>query len=882
MASSDEPADGVRSKRAKKVHGLETRQFLLLAREALPRDLYSVFVKTMKRIWKQCADPDGEIRNISIEDCIETAMKIFDGQTRAIKGFRNFTEGRSPFHDDLEKLQDPLDFLHRVKTCPDISTNDFKALVNTLLEFCHTRTMTAEDVFQKVKGFLANCPELLEEFKTYLPPHLREPLPDEQSCRSPKTSRVGKAVLSFTPDANHSLDGIRVKATNRRNKVSQLDYAQDQNPDGREYSFMQKHTQRIPDFVQKPTKEGNEESPHAEEDKEDKVEPLPDWSPSRENELPPKVDLGICTPCTPSYCRLPDNCATVQSSYQTELGRSILNNVLISVTSGSEDCFKFRTKNQYEENIFKCEDDMFESDMLLQRFRATADFIENLQDNVDSDTKIQEHLTPLHRRCIEQLYDDYGLDMLDSLSKTENASAALAVLLSRINQKIEDLSEARLSLYKTCSDIIANNYNRSLDHRSPSFKQLDIKRMSPKALLAEAKEINNTKCNYADLHMHEDIGSIVHYAYSRSCTSKDKTTMTWTELVKSFFSVSHQRPDSKNAVALKEACECCGISKDLLSSIPNALLANKFLLSSKRGEYVRNKSNGCTSLHDGCDEEIEEGEFIPDVENIQLDAMLGPGKGTASYVAACSGDGLSFRSLATNTSGRSTCDLGNESEEQHESRDDSNNEVGSLACSKRTAKLRDVKGGSSCCSLVVLCRLSQILYERLLIAKVLSSDASTKVLYRGAWTRDLYADFKEKLCNLLDGSTDNRNFEDFCLKFLGPKSYSLFTLDKLIARIIKQLCIIYPSHEEDSVLRIQEKSRTNLPKELLCHQNARGCPALLLNGLADQDREEEEKGSEPFKDIGKAKQNHFQRRKKRKLDNGAASLSHPGVEDSSS
>lgn len=65
-----------------------------------------------------------------------------------------------------------------------------------------------------------------------------------------------QAVLSFTPDANHSLDGIRVKATNRRNKVSQLDYAQDQNPDGREYSFMQKHTQRIPDFVQKPTKEG--------------------------------------------------------------------------------------------------------------------------------------------------------------------------------------------------------------------------------------------------------------------------------------------------------------------------------------------------------------------------------------------------------------------------------------------------------------------------------------------------------------------------------------------------------------------------------------------------------------------------------------------------
>ena len=33
----------------------------------------------------------------------------------------------------------------------------------------------------------------------------------------------------------------------------------------------------------------------------------------------------------------------------------------------------------------------FESDMLLQRYTATADFIRNLQ--VDKDMKIQEHLT---------------------------------------------------------------------------------------------------------------------------------------------------------------------------------------------------------------------------------------------------------------------------------------------------------------------------------------------------------------------------------------------------------------------------------------------------------------------------------------------------------
>lgn len=76
----------------------------------------------------------------------------------------------------------------------------------------------------------------------------------------------------------------------------------------------------------------------------------------------------------------------------------------------------------------------------------------------------------LHKRCIEQLYDEHGLDMLDALSEKIDTSVALAILHSRLNQKIEDLSEARLYLTKTCSKIIANNYHRSLDHRSSSFK----------------------------------------------------------------------------------------------------------------------------------------------------------------------------------------------------------------------------------------------------------------------------------------------------------------------------------------------------------------------------------------------------------------------------
>ena len=95
----------------------------------------------------------------------------------------------------------------------------------------------------------------------------------------------------------------------------------------------------------------------------------------------------------------------------------------------------------------------------------------------------------LHRRCIEQLYDEHGLDMLDALSEKIDTSIAVVILQSRLNQKIEDLKEAQSSLNKTCSNIIANNYYRSLDHRSSSFKQLDKRRMSPKGIV-DVQQLN--------------------------------------------------------------------------------------------------------------------------------------------------------------------------------------------------------------------------------------------------------------------------------------------------------------------------------------------------------------------------------------------------------
>lgn len=43
------------------------------------------------------------------------------------------------------------------------------------------------------------------------------------------------------------------------------------------------------------------------------------------------------------------------------------------------------------------------------------------------------------------------------------------------------------------------------------------------------------------------------------------------------------------------------------------------------------------------------------------------------------------------------------------------------------------------------------------------------------------------LYSLLDGSSDNTKFEDDCRAIIGTQSYVLFTLDKLLYKLVKHV-----------------------------------------------------------------------------------------------
>ncbi|KAJ8773731.1 hypothetical protein K2173_006381 [Erythroxylum novogranatense] len=281
-----------------------------------------------------------------------------------------------------------------------------------------------------------------------------------------------------------------------------------------------------------------------------------------------ELDLSNCERCTPSYRLLPKNYPIQSASQRTELGVEVLNDYWVSVTSGSEDySFKHMRKNQYEESLFRCEDDRFELDMLLESANVATKRVEELLEKINNNTIetdgpicIEEHLTALNLRCIERLYGDHGLDVIDVLRK--NTSLALPVILTRLKQKQEEWARCRADFNKVWAEIYSKNYHKSLDHRSFYFKQQDSKSLSMKALLAEIKEISekkrkeddallafaagnrrpiipNLEFDYPDGDTHENIYQLIKYSCGEVCSTEqlNKVMKIWTTFLEPMLGV---------------------------------------------------------------------------------------------------------------------------------------------------------------------------------------------------------------------------------------------------------------------------------------------------------------------------------------------------------
>ncbi|RXH69830.1 hypothetical protein DVH24_007086 [Malus domestica] len=574
-----------------------------------------------------------------------------------------------------------------------------------------------------------------------------------------------------------------------------------------------------------------------------------------------ELDLSNCERCTPSYRLLPKNYPIPSASQRTELGFEVLNDHWVSVTSGSEDySFKHMRKNQYEESLFRCEDDRFELDMLLESVNVTTkrveDLLEKINNNIikmDSPIRIEDHFTALNLRCIERLYGDHGLDVMDVLRK--NAPLALPVILTRLKQKQEEWARCRSDFNKVWADIYAKNYHKSLDHRSFYFKQQDTKSLSTKALLAEIKEISekkrkeddvllaiaagnrrpiipNLEFEYPDPEIHEDLYQLVKYSCGEVCTTEqlDKVMKIWTTFLEPILGVP-TRPqgaeDTEDGVKAKNlAVKSGSVSPGESDGSPDgdATLTNSKQLNSSRNgdESIQpEQSSSCRTWTVNGANGVKEESCL----NIDHAAC----EGDTLYNTSRQGKVQSNTSPAEETSGVGKQDNFNErlvnsnvslatGLEQSNGRTNVDHSSGHSSTPSRP--------GNGTVDVGLELPSSETLYERIQSAKINSSSAERKWRASSNETSptDSYARFMNALYNLLDGSSDNTKFEDDCRAIIGTQSYLLFTLDKLIYKLVKQLQTVASEEMDNKLVQLYAFEKSRKPGrfvDVVYHENAR-------------------------------------------------------------
>ncbi|VVA90834.1 unnamed protein product [Arabis nemorensis] len=564
MSDVSSPGETLRNRQPRTIKGklttVDALHYLKAVKDIFHdnKEKYEKFLELMKDFKAQRIDTEGVIGEIK---------DLFKGYKDLLLGFNTFLpQGYKITLPEEEKpkirvdYKDAIGFVTKIKERFGTDEHAYKRFLD-ILNMYRKQRKSISDVYKEVTKLFKGHEDLLVEFVNFLPNcsesasprnavprHKRTPIP---AMHSDKKIKRGCKLEDYSEHSDQREDGdenlVACSAGNSQGnslvKEGQPGYLNAEDNGG------------IQDYE-------NREDPERDTDRTEKSA-ASKYVGTPINEL----DLSECTQCTPSYRLLPKDYPVEIPSYRNTLGKKTLNDHLVSVTSGSEDySFSHMRKNQYEESLFRCEDDRYEMDMLLgsvsSAIKHVEILLEKINDNtitIDTPICIEKHLSAMNLRCIERLYGDNGLDVMDLLKK--NMHSALPVILTRLKQKQEEWARCHSDFQKVWAEVYAKNHHKSLDHRSFYFKQQDSKNLSTKWLVAEIKDISEKKqqedllqaiavktapsftpdldFNYCDTQIHEDLYLLIKYYCEEICATEqsDKVMKLWITFLEPMFGI---------------------------------------------------------------------------------------------------------------------------------------------------------------------------------------------------------------------------------------------------------------------------------------------------------------------------------------------------------
>ncbi|XP_070503686.1 paired amphipathic helix protein Sin3a isoform X1 [Chironomus tepperi] len=206
-----------------------------------------------------------------------------------------------------------------------------------------------------------------------------------------------------------------------------------------------------------------------------------------------EIDVTQCKRLGTSYCALPKTSEAKKCSGRTPLCREVLNDTWVSFPSWSEDStFNTSRKTQYEEFIYRCEDERFELDVVIETNSSTIRVLEGVQKKMSKMSadelgrfKLDDSLggtsQTIHQRALRRIYGDKAPDIIEGLKK--NPNVAVPVVLRRLKAKEEEWREAQKGFNQQWREQNEKYYLKSLDHQGINFKHADTKALRSKSLM---------------------------------------------------------------------------------------------------------------------------------------------------------------------------------------------------------------------------------------------------------------------------------------------------------------------------------------------------------------------------------------------------------------
>jgi len=172
-----------------------------------------------------------------------------------------------------------------------------------------------------------------------------------------------------------------------------------------------------------------------------------------------------------------------------------LNDTWVSFPSWSEDSqFVTSRKTQFEEFIYRTEDERFEFDVVLETNKDTIKVLECVQKKMGRlppeeaaryklDDCLGGQSPTIHQRAIRRIYGEKAGDIIEGLKR--NPVVAVPLVLRRLKAKDEEWRDVQKSFNKDWREQNEKYYLKSLDHKGLLFKQSDVRSLRSKSLLNE-------------------------------------------------------------------------------------------------------------------------------------------------------------------------------------------------------------------------------------------------------------------------------------------------------------------------------------------------------------------------------------------------------------